>query len=158
MNPLLKEKIKECVQLAAPNECCGLLFGFIKEFGKNGDYSYHYIGERVRCIPSDKKSPVSFFIENLENLNEIILEELRIGGNRMQIINIFHSHPSGNYPSALDIDTMKYLDKFGEDSTSFMSKAFKNLIWLIIDSKSNEIKGFIYYQNKIHQVDVILNE
>ena len=141
------------MNLAAPNECCGLVFGSIKEFCDNGNYSYHYIGERIRCISSDKMSPVSFLIENLENLNEIILEELRISENKLQIISIFHSHPSGNYPSAQDIDNMKYLDQFGENS-NFMSRAFKNLIWLIIDSKSYEINGFIYFQNKIQQVDV----
>ncbi|TFG20694.1 MAG: hypothetical protein EU533_05960, partial [Promethearchaeota archaeon] len=125
----------ECVNLATPNECCGLIFGIIKELKEKGNYSYHYIGEKVRCIASDKQSPVSFLIENLENLNETILEELRISENKMQILNIFHSHPSGNYPSAQDVNKMKYLDQFGENASNFMSRAFKNLIWLIIDSK-----------------------
>ena len=151
----MKENLLECVNLAPPNECCGIIFGTIKEFKENTNYSYHYIGESVRCIGSDKKSPVSFLIENIENLNEIILEELRISEKKMQIISIFHSHPSGNYPSAQDIHNMKLLDQFGENS-NFMSKAFKNLIWLIIDSKSYEINGFIYFQNEIHQVDVIV--
>lgn len=145
------------MRLAAPNECCGLVFGAIKESNEKGDYSYKYIGESVRCIPSDKKSPVSFLIENLENLNEIILKELRSGKKKMQIINIFHSHPSGNHPSTLDISNMKYLDQFGENATDFMSNPFKNLIWLIIDSKNHKIKGFICYQNQIHEVDVIVD-
>ena len=156
MNPVLNERLIECVHLTAPNECCGLIFGAIKEFSENENYSYHYIGERVRCIPSDKKSPVSFLIENIENLNEIILEELRFGGNKIQIINIFHSHPSGNYPSALDINNMKYLDQFGEATGNLMSNPFKNLIWIIIDSQNYKIRGFICYQNKIHEVSVII--
>ena len=156
LNPLLKERLIECVHLAAPNECCGLIFGSIKEFSENENYSYHYIGESVRCIPSDKKSPISFLIEKVENLNEIILEELRLGENKKQIVNIFHSHPSGSFPSAIDINNMRYLDQFGEGSGDSISKPFKNLIWLIIDSKNYKIRGFICYRNKIHEVDVII--
>lgn len=157
MNPLIKEKLKECVDFAAPHECCGIIFGHVKEINKNGDFSYQYIGERARCLVSEINSPTSFIIENMEDLNKIILEEIQFGAKKMRLISIFHSHPSGNYPSSIDISNMKYLDQFGKGTNKFMSKAFKNLIWLIINSKNYTIKGFIYFQDNIHEVDLIIS-
>ena len=100
---------------------------------------------------------MSFLIRNIEKLNELILEELQSETQKIQLISIFHSHPSGNYPSATDINHMRYLDNFGENSSKFTSKAFKNLIWLIIDANDYEINGFIYFENEIQEIDIIIS-
>ena len=93
----------------------------------------------------------------MEALNAIILEELQSETQKIQLISIFHSHPSGNYPSATDLNHIRYLDNFGENASKFTSKAFKNLIWLIIDAKDYDINGYIYFENKIQKIDVIIS-
>jgi proteasome lid subunit RPN8/RPN11 len=93
----------------------------------------------------------------MEMLNAIILEELQSESQKVQLLSIFHSHPSGNYPSATDLNHMRYLDNFGENASKFTSRAFKNLIWLIIDAKNYNINGFIYFENEIHKIDVIIS-
>jgi len=157
LNSYIFEILRKCVDSASPNECCGLIFGEIQEINLNNDYSYHYIGKKARCIPSDQKSSVSFLIRNTEMLNTIILEELQSEIQKIQLISIFHSHPSGNYPSATDLNYMRYLDNFGENASKFTSKAFKNLIWLIIDANDYDINGFIYFKNEIQEIDVIIS-
>ena len=52
---------------------------------------------------------------------------------------------------------MRYLDNFGENASKFTSKAFKNLIWLIIDTNDYDINGFIYFKNEIQEIDVIIS-
>jgi proteasome lid subunit RPN8/RPN11 len=100
---------------------------------------------------------VSFLIRNIEKLNAIILEELQSETQKIQLISIFHSHPSGNHPSATDSDHMRYLDNFGENASKFTSRAFKNLIWLIIDASDYDIKGYIYFENEIQEIEVIVS-
>ena len=85
------------------------------------------------------------------------MEEFQSEVQKVQLISIFHSHPSGNHPSSVDINNMAYLDNFGEETNKFMSRVFKNLIWLIIDAKNYDINGFIYFENDIQQVDVIIS-
>ena len=157
LNSSIVEKLRNCVDLASPNECCGLIFGSIEEISLNNDYSYHYNGKRARCIPSDEKTPISFLMKNMELLNQIIIEELQFEPNKSQLLSIFHSHPSGNNPSSVDINNMIYLDHFGEERKKYMSRAFKNLIWLIIDAKNYDINGFIYFEKKIQEIDVIIS-
>ncbi|MFX1260247.1 MAG: hypothetical protein ACFFAN_20545, partial [Promethearchaeota archaeon] len=71
LNQKIYENLIKCVKNASPNEACGLIFGNIKEISIPNGYQYHYLGKKFECVESNKKSPVSFFIENIEELNRI---------------------------------------------------------------------------------------
>lgn len=152
-------QLKICVQNAYPNEACGIIIGDIAQIPNKAlqdDYFYHYIANKFSCIKSDHKSVVSFLIENIEELHQIILKsksELRIK-EKTRLISIFHSHPSGNHPSMTDIENMKFLDEFSDIDHKYISKAFKNLIWLIMDGSSYELNGFIYLDRSLYQIEI----
>jgi proteasome lid subunit RPN8/RPN11 len=152
-------QLKACVQNAYPNEACGIIIGDIVQIPNQSlqdDYFYQYVANNFSCIKSDRKSAVSFLIENIEELHQIILQsksELDIK-ERTRLISIFHSHPSVNHPSMTDIENMKYLDEFSDIDHKFISKAFKNLIWLIMDGSSYELNGFIYLNRKLYQIEI----
>jgi proteasome lid subunit RPN8/RPN11 len=152
-------QLKACVQNAYPNEACGILVGDIVQVPNQelkNDYLYQYIANKFNCIKSDRKSAVSFLIENIEELHQVILKtrsELDIK-ERMRLISIFHSHPSGNHPSMTDIENMKFLNEFSNIDHKFISKAFKNLIWSIMDGSSYELNGFIYLNHSLYQIEI----
>jgi proteasome lid subunit RPN8/RPN11 len=155
-------QLKACVQNAYPNEACGIIIGDITQISNQAlqdDFFYHYIANKFSCIKSDRKSAVSFLIENIEELHQIILKS-RAGldiKERTRLISIFHSHPSGNHPSMTDIENMKFLDTFSDIDHKFVSKAFKNLIWLIMDGTLYELNGFIYLNRSLYQIEIKIN-
>ncbi|MFX1529962.1 MAG: hypothetical protein ACFFBC_02505, partial [Promethearchaeota archaeon] len=61
-----------------------------------------------------------------------------------------HSHPVPPYPSSIDIENMKYLDK----DIGAKRNPFKNQIWTIMDMNTEKINGFIYYNKELLQVDL----
>lgn len=140
-------KLKTCVKNASPHEACGLIFGDIKQvqIPNSEEYQIHYIGKKFNCIESNEKSPVAFLINDIEKLNEIFKEASQRYNLRM--VSIFHSHPSGAHPSGVDHGNMEYLDDCG-------NRAFKNQIWTIMDARTNELNGFIYFNKEFMQVDV----
>jgi proteasome lid subunit RPN8/RPN11 len=77
---------------------------------------------------------------------------------KMRLVSIFHSHPSGSYPSNIDLINMKFLDNFSSVNHNFVSKAFKNLIWSIMDSINFKINCFIYLGSELLQVNVKIHE
>lgn len=158
------ENLKRCVDDASPNEACGIIFGDIKQFKKKNvgenNFIYHYQISDFACIQSDKKSTISFLIENIEKLHQIIQEkirELNLESNK-RLISIFHSHPSGAHPSTTDLNQMEFLDRFSRTNHQFVSKAFKNLVWLIMDGSSYDLKGFLYLNDEYFQIKVEMND
>jgi len=147
LNQKTINKMRICVQNASPYEACGLIFGNIKEFEVNGGFQYHYIGKEFKCIESTKKSTVAFLIDNIEELNKIYQTAAK--KYNMRLISIFHSHPGGNYPSGVDTINMKYLEDF---------KAFKNLIWTIMNAENYDLNGFIYFNNEFWQIAIEIDE
>ena len=141
------EKLKNCVKRASPNEACGLIFGSIKELIANEGFEYHYISQIFECIESSNKSTVAFLMDNIEELNRLYQDASQ--KYNMRLISIFHSHPGGSYPSGVDRHNMEHLNNF---------KAFKNLIWTIMDAGNNDLNGFIYFNNELLQVDVKINQ
>jgi proteasome lid subunit RPN8/RPN11 len=141
-------ELKKCVQVAYPNEACGIVFGEISQIPNEAledDYFYYYTAKKFSCIRSDKKSMVAFLIKNIEQLHQTIVKamsELDIK-KQTRLISIFHSHPSGNRPSSSDIENMRFLNEFSNRDHKFISKAFKNLIWLIMDGSSFDLNGSI---------------
>ena len=156
-------ELKECVQEATPNEACGILFGEIAQIPNEAlenDYYYHYTAKKFSCIKSDNSSTISFLIENIEVLHQTIIkamEELSIK-KKLRLISIFHSHPSGNHPSTTDIENMRLLNKFSDIDHRFISKAFKNLIWIIMDGKSFDLNGYIYLKSHLYQIKIQIKE
>ncbi len=156
-------ELKNCVQVAYPNEACGIVFGEISQIRNEvleDDFFYHYTAKKFSCIKSDKKSMVAFLIKNIEELHQTIIKsmlELDIK-KKARLISIFHSHPSGNHPSTSDIENMRFLNEFSNHDHKFISKAFKNLIWLIMDGTSFELRGFIYINSHLYQINIKINE
>ena len=152
-------KLKECVKNAHPNEACGLIFGNIKELqnsDEKNNFYYEFKATAFRCIPSDRASTVSFLIENVEVLNEIIISVISNSHQeKLQLISIFHSHPSGTTPSSIDVKNMEFLDQFSDSSNRFTSKAFKNLIWVIMDSQNFKISAYIYFDAELQKIRII---
>ena len=142
-------QLKKCVKNAIPNEACGLIFGDIKEYRVIEGYQYHYIAKKFECFESDKKSPVSFLIDNIEKLNEVFQNAAK--NYRMRLISIFHSHPSGNAPSGVDFDNMVYLDNCG-------NKAFKNQIWTIMDGQNFKLNAYIYFNQEFLKIAIKSNK
>ena len=160
LNPEIFSNLIKCVENAFPNEACGLIFGNILEVAneqKEEDYYYHYICRKFRCLSPDKSSSVSFLIQNEELLHDIIINETEVNPNNkeMRLIGIFHSHPKGTSPSFTDMDQMKYLDYFSSIEHDYGNKAFKNLIWVIMDAVNNDINGYIYFEREIQQVNIL---
>ncbi|MBD3213419.1 MAG: hypothetical protein GF311_12500 [Candidatus Lokiarchaeota archaeon] len=148
-NTLLNE-MGICIDNAYPNEACGLVFGQrtqVKNPEDPEDYFYDFIGEKFECIESDKKSAISFLIENLEKLNQIYQEAHE--KYNMKLVSIFHSHPSGNHPSGVDKENMTRLQKSG-------LKSFQFIIWTIMDGETKDLNGFMILNDEIVQIEVII--
>ncbi|MBD3255836.1 MAG: hypothetical protein GF383_12135 [Candidatus Lokiarchaeota archaeon] len=151
------EKMKNCVESAQPNEAFGLILGpNPKEIPLEppGEFQYKYLGKRFECIESNKKSPVSFFVNNTEKLYKIINKANK--KSNIRVLSIFHSHPSGAYPSSVDQNYMKFLDKIGDKKYSGkkIAKIFKNQIWTIMDAISKELNGFILLNGILMQIKI----
>lgn len=149
INHNIIDNLINCVKKASPNEACGLIFGDIKEVQVNEGFQYHYIAKNFECFESDKKSPVSFLIENIERLNEVWQNAAQ--KYNLRLISIFHSHPAGSSPSGVDHDNMQFLDNCG-------NRAFKNQIWTIMDAQNFNLNAYIYYKEEIMKVTVEINK
>ena len=146
------DKMINCVQSTAPDEAFGLVIGPQPKEISLGDslgFQYHYLGEIFECVKSSEKSPVSFMMDNTEVLFKII-ENAKRKYNR-RILSIFHSHPSGAYPSGFDTKYMEFLD-------NFPSKVYKNQIWTIMDGLSRELNGFIYLNDELMQITIEIKD
>ncbi len=154
---LKQELVKEleiCVKNASPNEACGLIFGKIKtnEIAPD-DFQNLYEAQKFNCIKSNKKSPVAFIINDVETLYRVIKESTQEDNSR--VISIFHSHPSGSYPSGIDYDNMKQLDTFTKTFQQF-TLLDPYQIWTIMDAKTFKLNGFIFLDGEIVQIDVVI--
>ena len=145
INDNIVEKIDNCIKLASPNEASGYVLGIIQEINNNGDFKYKYYSKDFQCIDSSNKSPVAFLLDNDDML--IKLSTTISKNNNLKLIAIFHSHPAGANPSGVDKKCMKSYHNCG-------IKKFKHLIWIIMDSRSKEINGFIYLKNKLLQIAI----
>jgi proteasome lid subunit RPN8/RPN11 len=158
ISPEIYESLKICVQKAYPNESFGLIFGSKPKeipLKNTGEFQYHYIAEVFECIKSDRSSPVDFLMENIEELYRVINNASKKFNAR--VLSIFHSHPSGSYPSGFDINYMKYLDEFHRkvlESPIPIKIPISNQIWTIIDGSNFDINGFIYLENEVQQIQL----
>ncbi len=132
-----------CIDDAHPNEATGLLFGNIKQFKVGDDYQYHYYVRRFECVESSHKSPIAFLLNNDEFLFEMVYNIEQVEG--FKVIGIFHSHPSGLYPSSVD---HYYMQLFYESGIV----KFKHLIWIIMDSQNKDVKAFLLYEGDLTEI------
>lgn len=102
---------------ALPNESCAFLLGDNCKV--------------VKILPMRNidESPVTFSIEPAELLHAYNLAE----SEGMQVIAIFHSHPSKPSPSSTDIKFME----------------INPVIWLIYSTTESQLKAFVYDDNYI---------
>lgn len=147
-------KLKICNKEASPIEACGLIFGDIKRIEVNEeDYQIHYNAKEFYCLKSNIESYGSFaLIEDSEKYYEI--HQDAVFNKRLRMISIFHSHPVPAYPSSIDIDNMKYLDR----NIGSKRNPFKNQIWTIMDMNTEEINCFIYFNDELMQVKLHIDE
>ncbi|MHA2288157.1 MAG: Mov34/MPN/PAD-1 family protein [Promethearchaeota archaeon] len=142
-------RINNCIKNFYPNEACGFMFGTVKEFNDRGDYKYKFYVEKFQCVESSILSPTSFLIDNdgklLELANTILLRD------GLKLLAILHSHPAGATPSSFDKESMKYYHNCG-------IQKFSHLVWIIVDSRNQNINGFIYLENKLTRIKVEIIE
>ena len=81
-------KINKCIEESAPNEACGFLFGEIDEIDNQGDFNYIYRSKLIQCIESSTTSPVSFSVDNDDQILEI--SNITIQNKELKLIAVFH--------------------------------------------------------------------
>lgn len=148
------ENLKKCNKNAIPIESCGLIFGEIRKVDINSEsHQIHYIGKNFYCLKSNVESFGSFnLIQDSEKYFEIHQEAVIQNG--LRLVSIFHSHPVPAYPSSIDVENMKYLDR----NIGPVKNPFKNQIWTIMDMETEEINGFIYFNKELMQVDLQIRD
>lgn len=148
------DELKQCNRRSAPIEACGLIFGDVKEVSITFDeYKIHYIAKQFYCLKSNIESTGSFnLIKDSEKYFEIHQEA--VNEKKLRLISIFHSHPVPAYPSATDVQNMELLDK----DVGGVRNPFKNQIWTIMDMNTEEISGFIYFNNELMQINLQILE
>lgn len=128
--------LKKISKTALPNESAALIFGEIKT-AKN---ELVYIGQKIEAVDSTTPSPVAFLIGDLEHLYSLWSKAQDQG---YRLLSIFHSHPSGAWPSGTDKRYMKNIDL-----------VYPGIIWIIYGNGDDEFKAFIYQNQKFHRVNL----
>jgi len=149
INTDIIKNIDNCIKLTFPNEASGYILGSIQEVIKDsGDYSYNYNSVSFHCIESGVESTVSFILDNDQKILE--LSEHLMKNKKLKLIAVLHSHPAGATPSSTDKHNMKYYHNSG-------LKKFTHLIWIIVDSRNRKMNGFLYLNNKLTQIKLIVS-
>lgn len=142
--------LKKCKRKTMPIESCGLLFGEITKVQINTEkHQIHYVGKKFYCLKSNFESLGSFnLIQDSDKYFEIHQEA--VIRNKLRMISIFHSHPVQAYPSSIDEENMKFLDR----DVGTVKNPFKNQIWTIMEMDTEEINGFIFFNKELMQIDL----
>ena len=142
--------LKKCKRKAMPIESCGLLFGEITKVEIDAEkHQIHYVGKKFYCLKSNFESLGSFnLIQDSDKYFEIHQEA--VIRNKLRMISIFHSHPVPAYPSSIDEENMKFLDR----DVGTVKNPFKNQIWTIMEMDTEEINGFIFFNKELMQIDL----
>ncbi|MCP4761723.1 MAG: hypothetical protein GY870_08075 [archaeon] len=136
----LYEKLKQISANSYPNESCALIFGTITKKKSENYVKYSYNSVKIDKFESSKPDPYSFIIEDYELLGQKWIKAQEEG---LKLISIFHSHPSGAFPSNID---KKYMKQMG--------KAYPNIIWTIYGNESRELNGFILIKKNFFQCGI----
>ena len=115
-------KLEGIAKDALPNESCAFLLGHndnVKEILK---------------VRNSDESPVTFRIESADLLHTYYLAESK----RMQVIAIFHSHPTKPWPSNTDVKFME----------------INPVVWVIYSTTDGRLKAFIYDDDLVKEVRI----
>lgn len=112
-------QLVDIAKLSLPNESCALLAGKIKEMETYRDIRVL----EILVASNADKSIVSFSIDEIELIH--LYEKAEDDG--LQVVGIFHSHPSKPIPSTTDLKFMK----------------INPVVWLIYSSITCEFRAYI---------------
>jgi len=147
---LTKNQIDELKKIsikALPNEAVALGFGVIEkkdnlELNNLKTQFLYYIIKIIEEFQSSHPSPIYFLLDDVELLYKKWMNAQKKG---LKLICIFHSHPSGCVPSGVDKDYMKNI-----------SIVYPFIIWLIYGNTSDKFQAYLYNNNKISEVKMII--
>jgi [CysO sulfur-carrier protein]-S-L-cysteine hydrolase len=125
-------QLTELVDIATsslPNESCALLAGEVKDMKIWKDIR---VVEIIAARNADQ-SIVSFSVDEIELIE--LYERAEARG--LQIVGIFHSHPSKPAPSSTDVEFMR----------------INPIVWLIYSSVTHEFRAYIL-ENELQDVEM----
>jgi proteasome lid subunit RPN8/RPN11 len=105
-------KLEGIAKDSLPNESCAFLLGHNDKV------------KEILEVRNSDQSPLTFRIESEDLLRAYYLAESK----GMQVIAIFHSHPTKPWPSSTDVKFMK----------------INPVVWVIYSTTDGQLKAFIY--------------
>jgi [CysO sulfur-carrier protein]-S-L-cysteine hydrolase len=105
-------KLEGIAKDALPNESCAFLLGHNDKV------------KEILEVRNSDQSPLTFRIESKDLLHAYYLAESK----GMQVIAIFHSHPTKPWPSSTDVKFME----------------INPVVWVIYSTTDGQLKAFIY--------------
>jgi proteasome lid subunit RPN8/RPN11 len=85
-------------------------------------------------VRNSDESPVTFRIESADLLHTYYLAESK----GMQVIAIFHSHPTKPWPSSTDVKFME----------------INPVVWVIYSTTDDQLRAFIYDDDLVKEVHI----
>jgi proteasome lid subunit RPN8/RPN11 len=107
---------------ALPNESCAFLLGHNDKV------------KEILEVRNSDQSPLTFRIESKDLLHAYYLAESK----GMQVIAIFHSHPTKPWPSNTDVKFME----------------INPVVWVIYSTTDGRLKAFIYDDDLVKEVRI----
>ncbi len=105
-------KLEGIAKDSLPNESCAFLLGHNDKV------------KEILEVRNSDQSPLTFRIESKDLLHAYYLAESK----GMQVIAIFHSHPTKPWPSSTDVKFME----------------INPVVWVIYSTTDGQLKAFIY--------------
>jgi [CysO sulfur-carrier protein]-S-L-cysteine hydrolase len=115
-------KLEGIAKGALPNESCAFLLGHNDKV------------KEILEVQNSDESPVTFRIESKDLLNAYYLAESK----GLQVIAIFHSHPTKPWPSSTDVKFME----------------INPIVWVIYSTTDGQLKAFIHDDNLVKEVHI----
>ncbi|HWS20194.1 MAG TPA: M67 family metallopeptidase [Nitrososphaera sp.] len=115
-------KLEGIAKDALPNESCAFLLGYNDKV------------KEILEVRNSDESPVTFRIESTDLLHAYYLAE----NKGMQVIAIFHSHPTKPWPSSTDVKFME----------------INPVVWVIYSTTESQLKAFTYEDDLVKEVHI----
>jgi proteasome lid subunit RPN8/RPN11 len=115
-------KLEGIAKGALPNESCAFLLGHNDKV------------KEILEVRNSDESPVTFRIESKDLLNAYCLAESK----GLQVIAIFHSHPTKPWPSSTDVKFME----------------INPIAWVIYSTTDGQLKAFIHDDDLVKEVHI----
>ena len=115
-------KLEGIAKDSLPNESCAFLLGHNDKV------------KEILEVRNSDQSPLTFRIESKDLLHAYYLAESK----GMQVIAIFHSHPTKPWPSSTDVKFME----------------INPVVWVIYSTTDGQLKAFIYNDDLVKEVHI----